>query len=67
MLLPPAGRPSKANAEADPMKAAAPGKGMVRLNIDLDAELHTRLKVYAAKSRKTMAFVIRELLDKLGD
>ncbi|MDR1313734.1 MAG: hypothetical protein LBQ12_08560 [Deltaproteobacteria bacterium] len=66
-LPPPAGRPGKAKADDDFIKSAPPGKGMVRLNIDIDADLHTRLTVYAAKRRKTMAFVIRELLDKLGD
>lgn len=72
LLTPPAGRPSKEKSGPDKEKASpglnrqvAPTKGKMRLNLDIDIELHTRLKVYAAQQHKSIADIIRNLLDTL--
>ena len=43
--------------------AVAPGKSVKRLTIDVDEELHRRLRILAATEGRTMAEVVRALLD----
>ena len=59
-----AGRPSE-NRKAAAMKALADDKGaMVRVNFELDESEHLKLKIYAAKTRRSIAEILRELIDK---
>lgn len=64
-----AGRPS---ARAEKAKAATlaslvdePG-GMKRVNFDLSAEQHAKLKIYAAKQGKTIKGILTEYVKSLS-
>ena len=37
---------------------------MVRVNFELDEAEHLKLKIYAAKERRSIAEILRELIDK---
>ena len=37
---------------------------MVRVNFELEESEHMKLKVYAAKERRSIAEILRELIDK---
>jgi hypothetical protein len=63
--LPPAGRPSKAKTKPGLQRQAIPGKDMKRLNLDVDTEIYTRLKVFAAKECTSISNVVRDLLATL--
>ena len=59
-----AGRPSE-NKKAQALKAVSDDKGpMVRVNFELDEAEHLKLKIYAAKERRSIAEILRELIDK---
>lgn len=59
-----AGRPSETK-KAAALKAIASDKSpVVRVNFELDETTHMRLKIHAAKSRCSIAEVLRELIDK---
>lgn len=59
-----AGRPSE-NKKAQALKAVSEDKGStVRVNFDLDEAEHIKLKIYAAKERRSIAEILRELIDK---
>lgn len=59
-----AGRPSESKKSAA-LKALAENKGvMVRVNFELDQAEHVKLKVYAAKERRSISEIMRELIDK---
>lgn len=59
-----AGRPSDSK-KAAAMKAVASDKGaMVRVNFELDEANHLKLKIYAAKSRRSITEILRELINK---
>lgn len=59
-----AGRPSE-QKKAAALKAMAEEKlSKVRVNFELDETAHLKLKVYAAKSRRSIADVLRELIDR---
>lgn len=59
-----AGRPSE-NKKAQALKAVSEDKGlMVRVNFELDEAEHLKLKIYAAKERRSIAEILRELIDK---
>lgn len=53
---PSAGQPTTTLAD---MKAET-----VRLNVDIDRELHTKLKLHAVRSRRSVTDIVRELLEK---
>ena len=58
------GRPSE-NKKAQALKAVSDDKGpMVRVNFELDEAEHIKLKIYAAKERRSIAEILRELIDK---
>jgi hypothetical protein len=58
-----AGRPSEQKKAA--LKAMADDNHpKVRVNFELEESAHLKLKVYAAKSRRSLADVMRELIDK---
>lgn len=47
------------------LKAVANDKGpMVRMNFELGEAEHLKLKIFAAKNRRTIAEILRELIDK---
>lgn len=59
-----AGRPS-ANRKAQALKDLTDIKGpMVRVNFELEQSEHMKLKVYAARERRSIAEILRELIDR---
>lgn len=59
-----AGRPSE-NKKAAAMKAIIDDRGqMVRVNFELNEAEHLKLKIYAAKNRRSIAEILRDLIDK---
>jgi predicted transcriptional regulator len=46
------------------MEPVTIGKAMARLQIDVDADLKQRLKVFAAQTDQTMSQVIEQALEK---
>lgn len=59
-----AGRPS-ADKKAQALRAVADVKArMVRVNFELDESEHMRLKVYAARERRSISEILRELIDQ---
>lgn len=59
-----AGRPS-ANRKAQALKDVTDIKGpMVRVNFELEQSEHMKLKVYAARERRSIAEILRELIDR---
>lgn len=59
-----AGRPSETK-KAAALAAVANDKGqMVRVNFELEEAAHLKLKIYAAKTRRSIAEIMRELIDK---
>jgi hypothetical protein len=60
-----AGRPS--NAKKSPtLSDLADHKEKVRVNFDLDREEHIKLKVYAAKTGRSITDILRELIAGLN-
>ena len=59
-----AGRPSE-NKKAAALKAMSEDKSqLVRVNFELDEDKHLKLKIYAAKERRSIAEILRELIEK---
>lgn len=59
-----AGRPSESK-KSTALKALADNKGlMVRVNFELNQDEHIKLKVYAAKERRSISEIMRDLIDK---
>lgn len=59
-----AGRPSESK-KAQALKAVSEDKGpMVRVNFELDEAEHLKLKIYAAKERRSIAEILRDLIDR---
>jgi hypothetical protein len=58
-----AGRPSQ-NRKEQAMAAMADEVKTVRVNFDLSEDEHMRLKMYAVQSRRTVAEIMRELIEK---
>ena len=61
-----AGRPSAARA-ATPINVFIEPEKPVRVNFDLSRAEHTKLKIHAAKSGKSIADVMREFVTQLSD
>ena len=59
-----AGRPSE-KKKATTLAALADKRATVRVNFDLAREEHIKLKIYAAKTGKRIADVLRELIADL--
>lgn len=59
-----AGRPSAAGRTVT-LTSLAKSKSLKRVNFDLTAEQHKKLKIYAAKQGKTMAELLKEYIDLL--
>jgi hypothetical protein len=62
-----AGRPSRAKEAAVPANVFAEKEKMVRVNFDLTKDEHTKLKVYAAKTGRSISEILREFVEQLSD
>lgn len=60
-----AGRPSVSKSKAATLASLADQGGTKRVNFDLSAEEHTRLKVYAARQGKTVKELLTEYVRAL--
>lgn len=61
-----AGRPSNSKARSTLSDLADKGP-TVRVNFDLSREEHIKLKVYAAKSGRRVADILREAISKIEE
>ena len=61
----PAGRPSRGK-EATPLNAFAESEKPVRVNFEISREEHTKLKIHAAKSGRSISDVLREFVAQLS-
>ncbi len=59
-----AGRPSEHKKAAALKAMAEEQRQKVRVNFELDETAHLKLKVYAAKNRRSISDVLRELIDQ---
>jgi len=59
-----AGRPSRAKKEAATLSSLADKGLTVRVNFDLERKEHVRLKVLAAQQGRTVADIMRELVNE---
>lgn len=57
-----AGRPSDSR-KSKALAALSDGGGTARVNFDLPVAEHTRLKMHAAKERRSISDILRELID----
>lgn len=60
-----AGRPSAKTNKAATLASLADKATTKRVNFDLSAEQHTKLKVYAAKQGKTVKELLTEFVEQL--
>lgn len=61
-----AGRPSAAKA-ATTLSDLADKRATVRVNFDLDRAEHTKLKIYAAKTGRSIADILRDLVGSIDE
>jgi hypothetical protein len=61
-----AGRPSRAKEAAAPVNVFEKEK-MVRVNFDVTREEHTKLKVHAAKTGRSISEILREFVAQLSE
>jgi hypothetical protein len=62
----PAGRPSRTR-EVTSINAFAEKEKMVRVNFEVTRDEHTKLKVHAAKSGRSISDVLREFVAQLSE
>lgn len=63
-----AGRPSARAGKAKTLASLADEASvMKRVNFELSAEQHTKLKIYAARQEKTIKELLTEYVDSLPD
>lgn len=62
-----AGRPSAKSNKAATLASLADKAATARVNFDLARDLHTKLKVYAAKQGKTVKEVLSDYVAQLPD
>ena len=62
-----AGRPSAGRNKAATLASLADEAGMKRVNFQLLPELHTKLKIYAARQGKTITDILTEYVTALPD
>lgn len=60
-----AGRPSAKSNKAATLASLADKAATKRVNFDLSAEQHTKLKVYAAKQGKTVKELLTDYVEQL--
>lgn len=61
-----AGRPSARANKSALLESLNDKQSMKRVNFDLSAEQHAKLKVYAAKQGKTIKDLLTEFVDSLA-
>jgi hypothetical protein len=61
-----AGRPSAAKP-APRLADLADKRNMVRVNFDLERDEHTKLKIYAAKTGRSITDILRELVRSINE
>ena len=67
-ILPAAGRPSgNTNVTKELLDKVSDKPETVRMSLDIEVGLHTKLKTYAARRRKTVIGVVREFIAGLED
>jgi hypothetical protein len=62
-----AGRPSATKDKSATLASLADSSPTKRVNFDLSADEHTKLKVYAARQGKTVKDVLTEFVAQLPD
>ena len=62
-----AGRPSAERKKAATLASLAAEVGMKRVNFQLSAELHTKLKIYAVRRGKTITDLLTEYVEQLSE
>lgn len=62
-----AGRPSASRNKAATLASLADETSMKRVNFQLSASLHTKLKIYAAKQGKTITEILTEYVEQLPE
>ena len=66
--LPSAGRPSgNTNVTKELLDKVRDKPKTVRMSLEIEEELHTKLKTYAARRRKTVIGVVREFIAGLAN
>lgn len=61
-----AGRPSARSNKSTLLSSLSDQRSMKRVNFDLSAEQHAKLKIYAAKQGKTIKDLLTEFVDSLA-
>ena len=62
-----AGRPSVDKRKAATLASLADESGKKRVNFQLSAELHTKLKIYAARQGKTITDLLTDYVEQLQE
>lgn len=62
-----AGRPSGEKKKAATLASLADEVGTKRVNFQLPAELHTKLKIYAVRNGKTITDLLTEYVERLPE
>ena len=62
-----AGRPSARNNKAATLASLADAGGKKRVNFELSAEQHTKLKIYATKQGKSIKEVLSDYVAQLPE
>ncbi len=62
-----AGRPSAAKSRTATLASLADETAMKRVNFELSAEQHIKLKIYATKQGKTIKELLTEYVNQLPD
>lgn len=62
-----AGRPSAAKDKASTLASLADSQPIKRVNFDLPADQHAKLKIYAAKQGKTIKELLSDFVAQLPD
>ena len=62
-----AGRPSAEKRKAATLASLADEAGTKRVNFQLSAELHTKLKIHAVRQGKTITDLLTEYVERLPE
>jgi len=62
-----AGRPSAKSNKATTLASLADKQATVRVNFDLDRDEHMRLKIYAAKTGRSITDILRDLVRSIDE
>lgn len=62
-----AGRPSSRTDKSTTLASLAEAASMKRINFDLPADMHVKLKIYAARSGKSIKETLTEFVEQLPE